>query len=243
MIRLLGIGISLTALLGLIWYCSTNSAAVLTETIQEPAPQFRPAPTQQAQTQPEPTEETVCRMPYAGIFAQRLVSYDGPFFEDASEKELIGVAALELRNTGDAVVEYVEAVVYQEHRQLRFEATFIPPGSSVLVLEKDAQRYDTGLITDFSCPTVVRMESQDWSESVSVKQDGFCGLTVDNLTEDTLGCVRVFYKQYYEKDDLLLGGITYCLVLTDLQPGRSRTVDPYHYAAQYSRVVAVTVEP
>ena len=243
MMRLWGIGISLIALLGLIWYSSTNSAAVLTETVQEPAPQFYPAATQQPVVQPEPTEETACQMPYAGIFAQRLISYDGPFFEDGSEEELVGVAALELRNTGDAVVEYVEAVVYQEHRQLRFEATFIPPGSSVLVLEKDAQLYDTGRITGFSCPTVVRMEPQDWSKSISVKQEGFCALTVDNLTEETVGCVRVFYKQYYEKDDLLLGGVTYCLVLTDLQPGESRTVDPYHFAAQYSRIVAVTVEP
>ena len=136
MIRLLGIGISLSALLGLIWFCSTNTSAVAEMTTQPAAPQFYPAPTQLAETEPVPTEQTVCQIPYANIIAQRLVCYDGPFLEDEAEEELIGVAALELRNTGDAVVEYVEAVVSQPHRQLRFEATFIPPGCSVLVLER-----------------------------------------------------------------------------------------------------------
>ena len=243
MIRLLGIGISLSALLGLIWFCSTNTSAVAEMTTQPAAPQFYPAPTQLAETEPVPTEQTVCQIPYANIIAQRLVCYDGPFLEDEAEEELIGVAALELRNTGDAVVEYVEAVVSQPHRQLRFEATFIPPGCSVLVLEKDAQRYDTGLITDFTCPKVVCMQPQSSSESVCVETDGFCSLKVINLTDKDISCVRVFYKQYYEVDELFLGGITYSLVLPDLRGGESLTLSPYHFATELSRVVAVTVEP
>lgn len=238
MIRLLGICVSLAALLGTIWFCSIHGAAVTEKPKQTPPPQHYPVSTQPAVTEPEVSAQ----LPYAGIFARRLISYDGPFLENEMEEELIGVAALEVCNLGDAVVEYAEIVVEQPHRQLRFEVTYIPPGSSVLVLEKDAQRYDTGLITDFTCTKVICMKPEDGSESVRVETDGFCSLKVTNLTEEDISCVRVFYKQYYEAEDLLLGGVTFCLVVPQLQSGQSQVFSPYHFAAELSRIVAVTVE-
>ena len=136
MVRFFAVCVSLAVLLGLIFHCFSVNPVNAAPVLPSPEPQFCPMETESAQ---ESTEQTLCRLPYANIMAIRLVSFDGPFYEDRSEEEIIGVAALELKNNGDTLVEYVEAVVYQENRQLRFEATYIPPGGSVLVLEKDAQ--------------------------------------------------------------------------------------------------------
>lgn len=235
MVRFFGVTVSLVVLLGLIFHCFSGSPATAEP---KPEPQFYPAP---VETAPEPAEQTLCRLPYANILAKRLVCFDGPFYEDRNEEEMVGVAALELQNNGDTLVEYVEAVVYQAHRQLRFEATYIPPGGSVLVLEKDAQLYDTAQIVDFECPKIVAVKLPE--QQVQVQADGACAMIVENQSKKPLGCVRVFYKQYYEEGNLLLGGVTYSLVLNDLQPGESRGASPYHFANRYSRVVAVIAEP
>ena len=238
MVRFLGVTVSLAVLLGLIFHSFAGSMAAAAPVASKPEHLFYPA---QTETSTEPAAQTLCRLPYANILAKRLVCFDGPYYEDRSEEEIIGVAALELQNNGDTLVEYVEAVVYQENRQLRFEATYIPPGASVLVLEKDAQAYDTGRIVDFKCPKIVAVKLPE--TQVQVQAEGACTLKVTNPAEKPLGCVRVFYKQYYGEDDLLLGGVTYSLVLNDLQPGESREASPYHFASRYSRIVAVIVEP
>ena len=239
MMRFFGVTISLAVLMGLIWYCfADTSAAAAYGKIETP---FYAAHTQPS-TQPQPTEQTDCQLPYANIYARRLICFDGPFYEDVNAEELVGVAALELENTGNKIVEYVEAIVEQEHRQLRFEATYIPPGGKVLVLEKDAQRYDMERILAFYCPKIVTAAASD-QDMVQVQPDGACNMVVTNKSRQALDCVRVFYKQYYEKDEQFIGGVTYSLVLTDLQPGESRRLSPYHFATEYSRIVAVTAEP
>lgn len=238
MVRFLGVAVSLAVLLGLIFHCFTGNPAAAVPVAPKPEPQVLPLETENST---EPAEQTLCRLPYANILAKRLVCFDGPFYEDRNEAEIVGVAALELQNNGDTLVEYVEAVVYQEQRQLRFEATYIPPGGSVLVLEKDAQLYDTAQILDFKCPKIVAVKLP--GSKVQVQAEDACTLKVTNSGDMPIGCVRVFYKQYYGRDDLLLGGVTYSLVLTDLQPGESRKASPYHFATQYSRIVAVFTEP
>lgn len=239
--RLVGWGISLAAVLSVAWFLFGRETAVISATA-DAGPQFYPASTQAATAVPDATAATDIRRPHASVIANRLISYDGPFLEDGTQEELIGVAALELRNTGDSVVEFVQAVVQQGQRQLRFEATFIPPGGTVLVLEADRMRYTDEPITDFQCPAIVGLEEQGW-QGIKVEPQGECGLTVTNLSQQKIGCVRVFYKQYYEAEGVYLGGITYCLVVTQLMPGESRSISPYRFATRYSRVVAVTAEP
>ncbi len=240
--RLVGWGISLAAVLSVVWFFFGREAAVISATA-DAGPQFYPAATQAAAAVLDATVETTGKTSNTSVVAHRLISYDGPFLEDGSQEELVGVAALELRNTGDTVAEYVQAVVQQGQRQLHFEATFIPPGATVLALEADRTPYTADPVTDFRCPAIVGMEPQSWERSVRVETQGQCGLTVTNLTQEPIRCVRIFYKQYYEAEDMYLGGVTYCLVVTQLLPGQSRSLSPYHFATRYSRVVAVTVEP
>ncbi len=239
--RVIGVCLGLAGVLGLIWFCWGNVLPALTAQSENQPPKFYPATAVPTQQTPEATKPQLIA-PYCHIYAQELIPFDGPYVENSRQAEQIGVAALVLCNTGEAVVEYVEAVVYQGQRRLHFTATFIPPGGKVLALETNAQLYTQDVITDFQYPTVLARMPQEWESRVSVTPGAFLTLTVKNLTDRKLSCVRVFYKQYYEKEDLYIGGITYSMVLTDLQGAEERTQSPYHYAADCTKVVAVAVE-
>ena len=125
---------------------------------------------------------------------------------------------------------------------MRFAATYIPPGGCVLVPEKDRQLFADGDVTSVRCVAAIPLEAKDGKTAVKVEDSGYFRLSVNNLTQQTLGCVRVFYKQYSAEQAMYIGGVTYSAVLTELLPGQCRIVTPYQYASGYAKVVAVVVE-
>ena len=76
-------------------------------------------------------------------------------------------------------------------------------------------------------------------DQVRVTDNGDNSLTVTNLTQEPIVCVRVFYKYYMEDLDVYVGGIAYTAKVTDLQPGEEVQIIPSHYAAGSSRIVMV----
>lgn len=180
---------------------------------------------------------------YTPLVVRQLASYDGPYLEDGTEEELVGVAALVVENTGTIGIEYAQLVVTQGQRELVFDATYIPPRGTVLILEKGRQLYTPDPLTACRCRTLIP-GTFDWEKERILIQpgEGFA-MVVTNLTEDVLPCVRVFYKQHEGASDLYIGGITFSAVITDLQPGETREITPYRYANGYSAVVAVVIDP
>ena len=103
-------------------------------------------------------------LPYAvngtALIVERLVSYDGAFLENNSGCEVKNVAALLMTNSGDMGISQVRVLLDQGGRQLSFQATQIPPGASLLVLEESAKRYTQSMIT--GCYGVIEWESDGW---------------------------------------------------------------------------------
>lgn len=199
---------------------------------------------------PEPTyvqtgyqEGLPWNVQYTPLVAWQLASYDGPYLEDGTEEELTGVAALVVENTGTIGIEFVQLVVSQGQRELVFNATYIPPRGTVLILEKERQSYTGETVTDCKCRTLIP-GTFDWEkEKIHIEPgDGF-SMAVTNLTEKEMPCVRVFYKQHEGESDLYVGGITFSAVIPNLQPGETREITPYRYANGYSAVVAVVIDP
>ncbi len=240
--RVLAVGIGLVLVLAIWWTCCDNAFPVVQVHSENRGPMFYEVPSQPQDTQPQETQESVKPSAYSCVIAKGLLSFDGPYMENGTQEEVIGVAALELWNTDDTMLDYVEAVVFQGERCLRFEATYIPSGGKILILEKDGQLYSPEAVTDFQCPTVIRSEKRQVPELVRVEESGMCKLTVTNQADKPLKCVRVFYKEYNAQYDMYIGGITYSLVLTDLQAGESKTVSPYRYAADCSRIVSLVID-
>ena len=210
-------------------------------------PEFSAPETEQ--TAPEdttapPGEETglPCTFRYTSLVAQALTVYDGPSLEDGTEAALEDVAALVLENTGTVGIEYAQIVLTQDGQELRFEATYIPPRATVLVVEADQTLYSDAPVENCRIRTVIP-GSFDWSKgTIRIEERGLGSLAVTNVTDKPISCTRVFYKQDDGEVDLYIGGITFSAVLTDLMPGETRVITPYRYACGYSAVVAVTTE-
>ena len=214
------------------------------------APQMSVTETTVPTKEPEPTyvqtgnqQGLPCAVRYTPLVAKQLSGYDGPYLEDGTEEELIGVAALVVENTATVGIEYVQLVVSQGQRELVFDATYIPPRGTVLILEKNRQSYTRDAVTGCRCKTLIP-GLFDWEKDRVLIQpgEGF-SMTVTNLTAEVMPCVRVFYKQHEGASDLYVGGITYSAVIPDLQPGETRQITPYRYANGYSAVVAVVIDP
>jgi len=236
MIRLFGAGIGLLAVLGLIWFgWEDGVSAAKGSTL----PHFHREP----QATEAPTDPTEDYDPVAGamLISKSLLPYDGPVLWD-EEESASAVAALELWNAGDRGIRYAEVIVQQGERKLTFTATFIPPGGRVIVPEKDRQIYTQEAVVDIAYPVVIPMEGETGSEILSMAESGTFALTVTNNANNSIPCVRVFYKQYDARRGVYVGGVTYSAVLTDLKPGESRNMMLYRYAAGYAKVVAIIVE-
>lgn len=224
MARVLGVSIALWAVLTVIWLCCGNGLPVTARSERPVLPEFSQNPTQPAATLPEPA---------AYVVLGELGCYET---EGGSL-----VAALSVCNEGDTVARFVHAVVRQGGRELNFVATYIPPGESVLIPERDGLAYLDEPAEESRLLTAQALSSQ-FSPLVSVTEQG-CDLLLVNLTDTDTGCVRIYYKDYNAGIGQFIGGETYSIVLPQLKAGEKRLLSPYRYAPGFSRVVAVTVEP
>jgi hypothetical protein len=179
---------------------------------------------------------------YTSLVAQKLIAYEGVYLEDGSEETVEDVAALILENTGTIGIEYAQIVMMQNGKELSFDATYIPPKSTILLLEENKQHYSDAPVTDCHCRTVIPGVFDRAERTVAVNETGMCTLEVTNLTDQKMEGVRIFYKHHEGENDLYVGGITYSTVIPDLEPGQSRSISPYRYAAGYTQVVAVVLE-
>lgn len=179
---------------------------------------------------------------YTSLVARKLIAYDGAYLEDGSEEAVEDIAALVLENTGTTGIEYAQIALVQNGRELTFDATYIPPKSTILLLEENKQPYSDAPVTACRCRTVIPGAFDRAQRTVEVKETGMCTLEVTNLTQQEMDCVRIFYKHHEGENDLYVGGITYSTVIPDLKPGETRSITPYRYASGYAQIVAVVPE-
>lgn len=166
-------------------------------------------------------------------------AYDGLFLEDGSDDEISGVAALVLRNCGKAAVEYVSISMTCGNTSLEFEGSDIPSGAMIVLQDKNRTAFSGGAISNCSA-TVAELDKLEMSENVvQITENSNNSLTIKNITNKSLPCVRVFYKFYSGDEGSLVGGITYVAKVTDLQPDEAQTILPSHYITGYSVITMV----
>lgn len=207
---------------------------------RDPVAVFSP---QMEATGPAETESRVT-MPWAlegtDLVCQGLVSYDGLFLEDGSREETAAVTGLLLQNTGTNGVDYAQIVLTRQGGELVFEVSCIPPRATVLVLEKNRTEFTREDVQGWECRVFIPGSFDFAAGEVWVDDDGE-NMTVTNLTQWEMQCVRVYYKQHTGAEDVFVGGITYSVCIEDLQGGECRTVDAGYYVPGYAAVVAVEV--
>ena len=174
------------------------------------------------------------------LLAVTAMEYNGPFWEDGSNEEVSGVAALVVENQGGLLVSGGAVIVELEKDWLVFEISFLPPGGRVLVLEKDRKSYCP--ISAVTCYGWTREEYPENPGLVSVQTMGLKGLTLTNHSGCTVPSVQVHYKNYDPETEMFLGGISYCITEDALMPREVRMLNPGNFTTRESRVVQILQE-
>lgn len=173
-----------------------------------------------------------------GLIAERRFSYSGTYWEDGSDEDVTGVAALMIFNPTDRMVEFAGIALEHAGGTEFFFVYCLPPNSRCLVLEKHRADYSVepiqkcrGLITRWGDMTPESMEMAvaltDW------------GVTVKNRTYHTYDHVAVYYKMYVQQGDFYLGGVCYSAHMYSLEPKGSQWRPVYHVPEGITKVVAV----
>ena len=181
-----------------------------------------------------------CEVPGTCLTAQNLAVYDGPFNEDGSGDEVIGVTALVLHNDSDAYLDWGEVVLEAGEVTLRFTFTALPPDATILVPERGRQ--DERPHTFTACSGTAEDAREQFAEDIRVEQTDAITLTVTNLGDEARENLRIYYKTDDTHSQMYVGGNTYIAEIAALAPGESAIISPYHYVKNYTKVVAVLTE-
>lgn len=177
-----------------------------------------------------------CDIAGSEMRALQFVRYEGPFWEDDSETEVVDVAALVIENTGGYIAAGAVVLEWGESRMV-FELYDLPRGERVLVLEKDRQRFRRGMPS--GC---YGWEAEMYPENmgiVTAEDAGGMRMAVTNLGDSEIPVTRICYKTCDPGSGMFIGGISYSVEVRNLQPGETRILSPYHYASGSSRVVQI----
>ncbi|MBQ3528913.1 MAG: hypothetical protein IJA47_00275 [Oscillospiraceae bacterium] len=175
------------------------------------------------------------------LIAQKISPYEGPFLEDGTDREVVDIAALHVYNSGTTEVNKARIALFWSDGFYTFEADHIPAGETVVILEKNGSLYRQGDYIQCNGWQELGQENAV-SNDVSVTEMALGTVVVNNLTDETLRNVCVYYKTWLTPPNVYVGGITYMVQIPVLLPRQSKSLYPYHYAVGYSKVVAVDID-
>ena len=187
-------------------------------------------------------EQTICgvALPYqvqdTPIIIEGIGQYTGPFVEDGNDEPEANVLAIVVRNGSDADVEYAEVHFSTgDGSEAVFHISTLPAGSSAVVLEQNKREYSAEETLTFTDKLYAQAEDMSLMEDdVRVTaEDG--ALTLENLTDQSLGTVYVRYKNKLN-ENYYLGGITYSCKFENVGAGDKITEQTKHFTVDGSTV-------
>jgi len=191
------------------------------------------------------TAQREIKLPYAvpgtTLIAEKISAYDGPFCEDGTDREVVNISALHVKNVGTKEVSNAAIFLSTEDTGLAFYGEHIPPGATVVLLEITAAPFQEG-----SFSTCTGSQMIDLGDSVlnmiTITDKSLGTVIVTNISDHPLKNLRLYYKAWLSPPDVYVGGISYRLDIPLLMPGQTAYVYPNHYASGYSRVVSATAD-
>lgn len=180
-----------------------------------------------------------CQVPGYGLTIHHLAPYKGMFVEDGTNANVENVAMLLVSNDGDYPVEYAQIAVQYGGETLLFDISALPVGEKMVVQEKNGKAAPADKAQKASAMVVRRANMEMSRDKIRVTDNGDNTLTIQNLTDEMIPTVRVFYKYYMEDEDVFVGGIAFMVRITRLDANASVTIQPSHYASKTGRVVMV----
>ena len=215
---------------------STNGTTTMKPTV---APSTRPssAPT-------VTTTVAELQLPYqipgTDLVLDQVAPYNGIYVEDGTNSNIEGVAMIMLRNFGKKDIEYATITLSYGQFIREFVVTALPASMSVVVQEKNRNAMAAGKLIECSASVIEsNREAQLTEHDIAVTENSDNSITIENTSGKDLPSIRIFYKYFMRDMQMLVGGITFTVNVTDLQAGESVTVKPSHYLKGASQIVIV----
>jgi len=176
------------------------------------------------------------------LLAEQILTYEREYIEDTEFGEFVFVTGLILRNTSDKGVVRAKVKLTGESGFLEFDATYIPPGEAVMVLEKN--RKETGDFQFYSCTGTVEYDENNWgsSEGLKIRCLSNDQIEITNTTDRTISGIQLYYKTVYTQERIYIGGITHCYRINALSAGKSLTVSPEYFITNRSEIVYTSTD-
>ena len=178
------------------------------------------------------------QIPGTGLVVEEVRSYDGLYVEDGTNSEITGVAMILLRNFGKKDIEYATITISYGQFIREFVVTALPASMSAVVQEKNRNPMASGMLLECTASVIESKRVAQLSEhDLAITENDDNSITIENISGKDLPSVRLFYKYFMEDTQLLVGGITFTVNVTDLKAGQSVTVKPSHYLKGNSQIV------
>ena len=180
---------------------------------------------------------------FKGLQVVKVGSYSGLFLEDGSNDVLSRILMIIVKNNGDRTVQYAEIEMTDGETTAYFSLSTLPPGESVVLLEKNRMSYADGKdLTEATMKNVALYQQEPTlcEDLLKIQElNGF--LNVTNISgEDIDGDIVIYYKN--AASDLLYGGITYRITIKGgLDKDELRQIAAKHFTPKGSRIMWVTV--
>lgn len=180
---------------------------------------------------------------YKGLQVVKIGNYSGLFVEDGSSDMVSRILMVIVKNNGDKTVQYAEIELTDGEKTAYFSLSTLPPGESVVLLEKNRMSYADGkdlAETTIKNVAIFRQEPTLCEDLLQIQElNGF--LNVTNISgKDIEGDIVIYYKN--AASDLLYGGITYRVTIKGgLKKDMTQQLTASHFTAKGSRIMWVTV--
>ena len=180
---------------------------------------------------------------FKGLQVTKIGNYSGLFMEDGSNDVLSRILMIIVKNNGDRTVQYAEIQLTDGEKTAYFSLSTLPPGESVVLLEKNRMLYADGKdLTQISFKNVALFQQEPTLCEEQLQIQALNGvLNVTNISgKDIDGDIVIYYKN--AASDLLYGGITYRVTIKGgLSKDEVRQITASHFTPKGSRVMWVTV--
>ena len=189
--------------------------------------------------EPEGAVKFPCTVPGYDLVLEKIAPYNGPFVETGTNEQVQGVAMIQVKNNSVYPIEYVQLAVEYGETQLVFAISALPAGEQLVVQEQNAQKIPQGEVTKVAALVVQMAEMEMSAQQIRVTDVGENRLKIENLTDQDISSVRVFYKYYMQEEKLFVGGIAFTVRVFRLGANSSTIIQPAHYSSATGRVVMV----
>lgn len=179
------------------------------------------------------------QIPGTSIVLLGVEPYSGIYFEDGGCEFVENIAAALFRNIGPCTVSESEVTLILDGKTSVFSFSMIPPGQAVLVLDQNRNPLRSGRIDSYAGWEITQRSVSCSYVKTQNLDDGF---SIYNTGVLTTGQIYIRFKTYDDKRRIYVGGITYEVSIDPLGPGDSKTVRPWYYHREASRILEISIK-